>query len=83
MHGRDDGFVLMRARDREHVRMRVANDVRFGAEAARDDDAAVLGERLADRVERLGARAVEEPAGVHDDDVGAGIVGRRLVALGA
>ena len=83
VHGRDDGFVLMRPRDREHVRVRVANDVRFGAEAARDDDAAVLGERFADRVERLGARAVQEPARVDDDDVGARVVGGRLVTLGA
>ena len=83
VHGRDDGLVLMRPRDREHVRMRVADDVRLGTEAAGDDDAAVLGERLADRVERLGARAVEKPARIDDDDVGAGVVRGRLVTLGA
>ena len=83
VHGRDDGFVLMRAGDREHVRMRVANHTGFRAEAARHDHAAVLGERFADGVERFGARAVEKTARVDDDDVGASVVGRGLVAFGA
>ena len=55
----------------------------FRAEAARHDHAAVLGERFADRVERLLARAIQEAAGVDDDDVRAGIVRGRLVTLGA
>ena len=46
-------------------------------------DLAVLGERLADRVERLLDRGVDEAAGVDDDEVGAGVVGRGDVALGA
>ena len=55
----------------------------LGAEAAGDDHLAVLGERFADRVERLGDRGVDEAAGVDDDEVGA-VVGRRdVVALGA
>ncbi len=81
MHRGHDGFVLMRAGDREHVRVRVANRLGSGAEAARHDHAAVFGECLADRVERLLARAVEKTASVDDDDVGARIVGGGLVAL--
>jgi ribosomal protein S12 methylthiotransferase len=45
----------MRAADREHVRVRVANDVGFSAEAARDDHAAVLGQRFAARITDLAA----------------------------
>src|SRR5690606_25375437 len=56
---------------------------RVRAEATGDDHAPVLGKRLADRVERLFARAVEEAARVDDDDVRAGVVRRGLVALGA
>ncbi len=53
------------------------------AHATRDDDAAVLGQGLADGVEALLLGAVEEAAGVDDHDVGAGVVGGDLVALGA
>ena len=55
--------------------MRLAHDSppRLGAEAAGDDDLAVLGERLADRVERFGDRGVDEAAGVDDHQVGAGV----------
>src|SRR3954471_14494784 len=55
----------------------------LGAEAAGDDDLAVFGERLADRVERFLDRRVDEAAGVDDDEVGAGVVGRGGVALRA
>ena len=40
-------------------------------------------QRLADRLEALGLGAVEEAAGVDDHRVGAGVVGRDGVALGA
>ena len=46
-------------------------------------DLAVLRERAADRVERFRLRAVEEAAGVDDDEVGALVLARELVALGA
>ncbi len=57
--------------------MRLAHEVAavLGAEAAGDDDLAVLGERLADGVERFGHGRVDEAAGVDDDEVGA-VVGR-------
>ena len=83
VHGVDHLLVLVRAGDREHARMRGA-DARFlDAHAAGDDHAAVLGHRLADRLQALGLGAVEEAAGIDHDDVGAGVVRRDLVALGA
>jgi hypothetical protein len=55
----------------------------LGAQAAGDDDLAVLGQRLADGVQAFLDRIVDEAAGVDDDQVGAlkGLGG--LVALGA
>jgi hypothetical protein len=55
----------------------------FGAEASGDDDAAVLGERLADGVERFLDGGVDEAAGIDDDEVGAGVVCCGDIALGA
>ena len=83
VHGRHDGLVLVRAGDGEHARMRGADAVLLDAEAAGDDDAAVLGHGLADGVEALLLGGVEEAAGVDDDDIGAGVVAGDLVALGA
>ena len=81
--GVEDGLVLVRAGDGEDGRVGRADQALVGAEAAGDDDAAVLGQRLADRLEALGLGAVEEAAGVDDDGVGAGVVGGDGVALGA
>ena len=63
--------------------MLLADDVRLGAEAAGDDDPAVLRQRRADGVERLVARGIEEAAGVDDDEVGAVMLAGDLVAFGA
>ena len=79
----DDLFILLRAGDREDLRKARADDVGLAAHAAGDDDAAVLGNRLADRLEAFLLGAVEEAAGVDQHDVGAGIVGRHVVAVGA
>ena len=73
----------VRAGDGQHLRMGRQHHVLLRAEAAGDDDAAVLGQRLADGVERLGHRGVDEAAGIHDDEVGAAVVGHDVVALGA
>ena len=83
VNGVEHGLVLVRAGDGEDGRVRAGDVVGLRAETAGDDDAAVLGERLADRFEALGLGAVEEAAGVHDDRLGSGIVGRDRVALGA
>ncbi len=71
MHRADHRLVLVRAGDRQHVRMGGADTRLVDAHAAGDDDAAVARHGLADRLEALGPRAVEEAAGVDDDDVGA------------
>ena len=78
VHRRHDLLVLVRAGDGEHAGMRGADAAFLDAHAAGDDDAAVLGHRLADGVKALGLGGVEKPAGVDDDDVGARVVGRDL-----
>ena len=55
----------------------------LGAEAAGDDDLAVLGQRLAHRGERFLDRGIDEAAGVDDDQVGALIRRRDRIAFGA
>src|SRR5262249_6148368 len=76
-----DGLVLVRARDREDTRMRAEDLLLLDAETARDDDAAVLGQRLADGRQALLLGRVEKAAGVDDDGVGALVVGNQLIAL--
>ena len=78
----------VRAGHGEHARVHLAHQVAAAlaclrAEAAGDDDLAVGGERLADRVEALANRVVDEAAGVDDHQVGAGEGLRGRVALGA
>ena len=81
--GVEDGLVLLRAGDREDGRVGCADDALVGAEAACDDDPAVGAEGFTDRLEALGLGAVEEAASVDDHRLGAGVVGRDGVALGA
>ena len=72
----------MRSGNRKNRRMRFLDYAFFCPEASGDDDAPVLGQRLADGVERLGDRGVDEAAGVDDDEVGAGVIRRGDVTLG-
>jgi hypothetical protein len=58
------------------------NHAFFGAQAAGDDNLAVLRQRFADGVQRLLDRRVDEAAGVDDDEIRAGVVGRGDVTLG-
>ena len=83
MHGIEHALVLLRARDREHAGIGLFDRFRLGAHAAGDDHLAVLGHGLADRRERFLLGAVEEAAGVDDDDVGPVMLARELIALGA
>jgi uncharacterized protein YgfB (UPF0149 family) len=83
MHGFHHTGRVVRAGNGEHRWMRLLDDVLLDAQASGHDDLAVLGQRLADRVERFRDRGVDEAAGVDDDEVGAGVVGRGGVALGA
>jgi hypothetical protein len=53
------------------------------AEAAGDDHLAVFGQRLADGLERLVDRGIDEAAGIHHDEVGGAIAGRDLIPFGA
>ena len=54
-----------------------------GAQTAGDDDLAVLGQRLADGIERFGHCIIDEAAGVDDDQVGAFVLRGNAVAFGA
>src|SRR5690606_31127123 len=53
------------------------------AQAAGDDHLAVLGHRLADRIQRLGHRRVDEAAGVDHHHVRIVVAGHQLIALDA
>jgi hypothetical protein len=81
--GIDHLLILMRAGDREDVGEAGADDVGLIAHAAGDDDTAILGHCLADRLQAFFLRRVEKAARIHEDDVGAGIVGRQAIAVGA
>ena len=83
MNGRDDFLILLGPGDREHVGEAVANDFGFLAHAARDDDAAIFGNRFPDSFEAFFLGRIEKAAGVDEDHVGAGIVGRHFVPVGA
>ena len=76
-------FVLVGAGDGEHLGVRALDHVGLGAEAAGDDHLSIRLDGFADGGEAFVAGGVEEAAGVDEHEVGAGIVGRDLVALGA
>ena len=63
--------------------IRLADALILDAEAARYDHATVFGHRLANGFEAFGFGAIEKPAGVDHDDVGAIVAGRDGIALGA
>ena len=79
----DHALILLRPGDGEHVGITCGDLFRLGTHAAGDDHLAVFGQRRADRLERLRLRAVEEAAGVDDDEVGAVMLARELIALRA
>ena len=78
----------MRSGDGQHAGVHLAHQVAAavtgsGTEATGDDDFAVGRQRLADGVEALANRVIDEAAGVDDHQVGAGEGLAGLVALGA
>ncbi len=81
VHLLDHGLILMRASDREHARMDRADAVGLDAEAAGDDNAAILRQGFADRGERFLLGAVEEAASIHHHRIGALVAGRQLITL--
>jgi hypothetical protein len=70
-----DLFGGVGAGDGEHLRVGRQHHVVLGAQAAGDDDLAVLGEGFADGVEGLFDRGVDEAAGVDHHEVGAFVGG--------
>ena len=83
VHGLQHALILLRAGDRQHAGIGRLDLLGLGAHAAGDDDLAVLGHGLADGAERFLLGAVEEAAGVDDDEVGAVMLARQLIAFGA
>ena len=83
MHGLEHALVLLRAGDGEHAGMHGRDLFRLRAHAAGDDDLAVFGHGGADGVERFRLGAVEKAAGIDDGEIGAGMLARKFIALGA
>src|SRR5690606_19921769 len=83
VHGAHHLFVLLGPGDGQHRRMHGTDHVGFHAQAAGDDDLAVLDDGLTDGVQRFGLGAVNEAAGIHHDDVGPFVVRTDGVAVGA
>ncbi len=75
-------FIGVGAGDLEHLGVDIADLILFGAKAAGDDHLAVLGQRFANRFERLLHRAVDKAAGVDDDQLGIVIAGHHIVPFG-
>ncbi len=76
-------FIALRAGDLQHPGMLVEDFLRLRPQAARDDHPAVLGQRLADRIERLVHRRIDEAAGVHHHEIRRAVACRHLIAFGA
>ena len=74
---------VVRPRDCQYGRVGLSYQILLEAQTTGNDDFAILGQRLADGVQRFLDRGVDEAAGVDDDEVGAGVGGRGGVALGA
>ena len=83
VNGFHDGGRVVRSCDREHGGMILLYESLSRPQTARDDNLAILRKRFPDRPERFFDGGVDEAAGVDDDEVGAGVVGRGGVALGA
>jgi hypothetical protein len=83
LHGGDDVRIRVRTRHGQHLRVAVQNLIRLGAEAAGHNDPAVLGQRLADGVERFLLGGVDEAAGVHDHQIGAVVAAGQLIPTAA
>ena len=83
MDGIQDLLVLMRASDGQDAWMRAANIVFFRAQTARNDHAAILVQRLANRLKTFRLGAVEEPACIHNHRFRALVIRRDRIALGA
>ncbi len=83
MHRSDHFLVALRAGYLEHLRMPIENFLRLGAQATGDDHLAVLGEGLADRIQRLIHRRIDETASVNYHQVRGGIARRHFISFRA
>ncbi len=81
MYGVHHGIVLVRAGDGGDIGEACTDHRLFAAHAAGDDNLAVFRQCLADGVQAFFLRGIEEPAGIDDNDVSAGIGGRRVIAF--
>ena len=81
VHSAHHAVGVVRSGDCQDRRVCLFDDIAFRTQTPGDDNLAVLGERLADGAERFFDRGVDEAAGVDDDEVGAGVVGRGDIAL--
>ena len=73
---------IVRSRNRKNGRMGGLYYAFFCAQAAGDNDLAILRQRLPDGVQRFLDRGIDEAAGVDDDEIGAGVVRRGDITLG-
>ena len=69
-------FVALRAGDLQHLRVPIENLLRLRAQAAGDDHLAVLGERLADGIQRFVHRRIDEAAGIDHHQIGRAVARR-------
>ena len=82
MHRLDDALVILRLGDRENVGEFVENR-RDRRPCSRSRPPCRSPSSRPDGLKRLGLGAVEEAAGVDDDDIGAGVGFCKLITLGA
>ena len=75
VHRADHFFIGVRAGDLQHLGMPLEDALGPRAQAAGDDDLAVVLQRLADGVERFVHRRIDEAAGIHHHDIG-GVVSK-------
>jgi len=78
-----DAFGVVGSCNRQDFRVCRLNDSLLRSQTSRHHDLSVFFQSLTNRAERFFDRGVDEAAGVDDDEVGAGVVGRGGVALGA
>ncbi len=83
MDGADDFFILMRTCHRQHIGKAGTDRLGLLAHAAGDDDAAILRDGFADGIQAFFLGGIEKAAGVDQHDVGARIIGRHGIAVGA
>jgi hypothetical protein len=83
VHAIQNLFILVRPRDRQNVGVMFADIIRFGPKAAGDDDLAVLGQSLTNRIKAFGLGTVQKPAGIDNHRIGARVIGADCITFRA